>query len=67
MRVVLIDIFIITLLPAYTNNEFYIWYDIIIAIMASAKAASPYKCKECGLAFSSQQDLEEHNRQIHHA
>jgi uncharacterized Zn-finger protein len=33
--------------------------------MASSRAASPYKCKECELAFSSQQDLEEHNRQIH--
>jgi hypothetical protein len=33
--------------------------------MASAKAASRYRCEECELAFSSRQDLEEHNRQIH--
>jgi uncharacterized Zn-finger protein len=33
--------------------------------MASSKAASPYRCKECELAFSTRQDLEEHNRQIH--
>ncbi|RPJ26085.1 MAG: hypothetical protein EHM25_12280, partial [Nitrosopumilales archaeon] len=30
--------------------------------MASAKASSPYKCKACEIAFSSRQDLEEHNR-----
>jgi hypothetical protein len=33
--------------------------------MASSRASSPYRCEACELAFSSQQDLEEHNRQIH--
>jgi hypothetical protein len=46
------------------DSEFYI-LSYIVTIMASSKAASPYKCKECELAFSSRQDLDEHNRQIH--
>jgi hypothetical protein len=54
--------------PNATTNEmvseFYILF-YIVTIMASSKAASPYKCKKCELAFSSRQDLDEHNRQIH--
>jgi ubiquinone/menaquinone biosynthesis C-methylase UbiE len=36
-----------------------------VSIMASSRAASPYRSKECELAFSYQQYLEEHNRRIH--
>jgi hypothetical protein len=42
------------------DNIFYISY-YIVTIMASSRAASPYRCEECKLAFSSRQDLEEHN------
>jgi uncharacterized Zn-finger protein len=49
----------------YENALLLVTKAIDKIMLASSRAASPYKCKECELAFSSQQDLEEHNRRIH--